>query len=808
MAADDEILRLRRALRDLVALSTIPAAWVGRAPVAIAAGLADLLVGSLYLDFAFVRLCDPQGGPPVEARLGDAWNAFPEWLERRLHSTGPFLRQEVVPYVGGEGRPCHGILIPIGVDGESGLAAAACERADFPNETDHLLLSMAINHGATAYQSARLIEERRRAEEALRQKEELNARILESSWDCVKVLSLSGELLYISPGGLRLAEAGDSSELVGCDWPSLWSGEDWNRAMEALETARQGHLAGFQGYRATLKGTPKWWDTVVGPIRGRSGEVERILAISRDITERRRAEIALRESEERWRSLTEALPQLVWAASPDGACEFPGNQWTEYTGIPKRDLVGWGWVDALHPDDRETIRRLWLDAVAGRGQYDVEYRVRRSDGVYGWFKTRGVPIRDREGAVIKWFGTCTDITDSKRIEEALRESEELFRGAFENAAVGMAHTTVDGLLLRVNDRFCEITGYSRQELLGRRPVQITHPDDVAMDEQIGQQVMAGEISGYNREKRYIRKDGATVFVHLSISVLRDSSGQPLHLIGIVEDITARKQAEEALHRGNAELAHVNLQLAESNRQLAKASRLKSEFLARMSHELRTPMNAIMGFSDLLCEEVEGPLGEIYKDYVEHIREGAKHLLLLINDVLDLSKIEAGRVELFCSDINVADHLAEVLSVIKSLAGANRIRIASHLPGELCVYADRTRFKQIFYNLLSNAVKFTPGGGTISIEAAPQNECVSIAVTDTGVGIPAEEQEAIFHEFHQVSATTKGVKEGTGLGLSITRRLVELHGGGIRVESEPGKGSRFTVTLPAACAQHEMASSYR
>jgi len=277
------------------------------------------------------------------------------------------------------------------------------------------------------------------------------------------------------------------------------------------------------------------------------------------------------------------------------------------------------------------------------------------------------------------------------------------------------------------------------------------------------------------------------------------------LIRIIEDISARKRAEQALHERTAQLANVNQQLSQSNEQLAKASRLKSQFLARMSHELRTPMNAIIGFSDLLDEEAEGPLGESYKDYVEHIREGAKHLLSLINDVLDLSKIEAGRVELFCSDINVADHLAEVLSVIESLAGASKIRFATHLPGDLYIYADRKRFKQIFYNLLSNAVKFTPDGGTISIEAVGHNECVSIAVEDTGVGIPAEEQQAIFNEFHQVNSTIKGVKEGTGLGLAITKWLVELHRGRIRVESEPGKGSRFTVTLPSGCAQRHMAA---
>jgi PAS domain S-box-containing protein len=803
MAPDAESLRLRRALRDLVALSTIPAAWVGREPSAISAGLADILVGSLGLNFAFVRLRDPETAASVEATLGDAWNAFPEWLDRHLSDTGSFSGRKVIRDVGCRRQPCHGIIIPIGVDGGGGLVAAACERPDFPDQTDHLLLSMAISYAATAFQNARLVQERRRAEEALLQKEELNTSILESSSDCIKVLSLSGELLYISPSGLRLAEIDDPSDVLGGNWLSWWDGEDRNGVTEAVEKTRQGRVANFQGYRPTLKGKPKWWDVVIGPIRGPSGEVERVLVVSRDVTKRRSAEIALRESEERWRSLTEALPQLVWAATPDGACEFPTKQWTEYTGIPERDLLGWGWLEVLHPEDREATRRLWTDSVAWHGAYDVEFRVRRRDGVYGWFKTRGVAIRDGEGNIVKWFGTCTDISDAKRIEEALRESEELFRGTFENAAVGMAHTTIDGLLLRVNDRLCEITGYSRQELLGRKFPHLTEPDHMETDELLAEQI-TGEVSTGAREKRYIRKDGSNVFVYTSVSVLCDNSGRPLHLIRIIEDISARKLAEQALHERTAQLANVNQQLAQSNEEIVKASSLKSQFLARMSHELRTPMNAIVGFSDLLADEAEGALGESYRDYVEHIRDGAKHLLSLINDVLDLSKIEAGRVELFCSDINVADHLADMLSLIKSLAGASKIRIKSYVPGELGVYADRTRFKQIFFNLLSNAVKFTPEGGVISIEAVEQNECVSIAVADTGVGIPAEEQQAIFNEFHQGSVTTNGVKEGSGLGLAITKRLVELHGGVIQVESELGKGSRFTVTLPSGRAQRNMA----
>jgi signal transduction histidine kinase len=277
---------------------------------------------------------------------------------------------------------------------------------------------------------------------------------------------------------------------------------------------------------------------------------------------------------------------------------------------------------------------------------------------------------------------------------------------------------------------------------------------------------------------------------------------------LATQIVRRRKSEEEILRLNlgleqriaertGELTAINAELESRNREIEQATRLKSEFLARMSHELRTPMNAIMGFSDLLAEEAEGPLSDAYKTFVRHIRNGAKHLLALINDVLDLSKIEAGRIELNPEEFRAADALDEVLPVIRPLAEVKRIRIDSQLDDKVLILADRTRFKQILYNLLSNSVKFTPEGGRVWIEAVPGDGRLALTVGDTGMGIPPAEQQAIFEEFYQVGTTTKGVKEGTGLGLAITKRLVELHGGKIEVVSEPGQGSRFTFTLPAA-----------
>jgi two-component system phosphate regulon sensor histidine kinase PhoR len=259
------------------------------------------------------------------------------------------------------------------------------------------------------------------------------------------------------------------------------------------------------------------------------------------------------------------------------------------------------------------------------------------------------------------------------------------------------------------------------------------------------------------------------------------------------------ELEEKVAERTAELARLASELEVRNREAERANRMKSEFLRSMSHELRTPLNAITGFSDLLAEEGAGSLNEKQKRFVEHIQSAARHLLGIISDVLDISRIEAGRLELHRELVAVDSVLAETLTTIDPLAKAKNILIESEPASDLVVCADHTRFRQILYNLLSNAVKFTPEKGRVSIESLADGDSVRISVADTGVGIPSEEQEAVFEEFHRLAAKERGTSEGAGLGLAITKRLIEQHGGRIWVESEPGKGSRFTFTLPASTA---------
>ena len=302
---------------------------------------------------------------------------------------------------------------------------------------------------------------------------------------------------------------------------------------------------------------------------------------------------------------------------------------------------------------------------------------------------------------------------------------------------------------------------------------------------------------------HTRRDGTRITVDSRHIQVRGMFGAAVAVLRINRDVSRRIQAEQAISALNAQLqrnaddlAMANKELKLRNRAVERGDQMKSEFVASMSHELRTPLNAIIGFSDLLAEQTAGVLSPKQQRFIGHIQQGARHLLALINDILDLSKMESGRLELHSENVPVAAVVAHVLSSLQPLAMAKHIQAQSSIGPDITAWADRVRFQQILYNLLGNALKFTPEGGRVWVEVAEREDQLIVSVCDTGLGIPLEEQEAIFNAFHQVGATTKGIKEGTGLGLAITRRLVQEHGGSIWVESEPGKGARlsFTVSL--------------
>jgi PAS domain S-box-containing protein len=397
-----------------------------------------------------------------------------------------------------------------------------------------------------------------------------------------------------------------------------------------------------------------------------------------------------------------------------------------------------------------------------------------------------------------------DLVESERTARELAVTGQRFSLLLEAAPDAIFEVDPQGRIVLANSEAQRLFQRSREELVGL-PVEALLPERFRGGHLAHRAHYAAHPvrrpMGAGLDLYAVRKDGTEFAVDINLSPLVDGTERG-HVMCVVRDVSQRRTSEEKirvlnqrLERHSAELAEANRELSLRNQETERANRLKSEFLASMSHELRTPLNTILGFSELLSEQNAGALNEKQKRFLTHIQRDAGHLLELINDVLDLSKIEAGRLELRLEKFPMAVAVAEVLTSIRPLAATKGISLDSDLDTQLVLQADRLRFKEILYNLLSNAIKFTASGGRVWIESSTMDGSVCILVGDTGIGIAPEDQQAIFESFRQASATTKGVREGTGLGLAITKRLVEHHGGRIWVESEPGKGSRFFFTLP-------------
>ena len=456
-----EILRLRATVRDLLALSTIPEAWVGREPPAIAADLADLLIGSLELDFAFVRLRDPTGCQVVEVARGNSWKAFPQWLQQHLAVFGQLSRKEIVTNVGGVEKSCCGIVIPIGVNSERGLVAAAFDRSDFPDQIDQQLLSVAANNAATAFQNAFLIKELRSAQEALR----ANERELRKARDEleIKVADRTAELRHSER---ELRDVLDSIPAIA--WSALSDGSNSyvNKRFVEYCGMPPGQIAGSGWHAATHpddleRHNAKWlacvasgepfedevrfrradgefrWHLQRGvPLRDEAGNIVKWYGVLADIEDRKRAEDKIREQETELRQMLDFAPQLVSVYGPNRERLHVNCIALDYLGL---SLEGWRQTPEpcafVHPDGRARDRDYFDRALSTGSAYELELRLRKSDGSYRWFLARFNPVRDDNGDIRRWYVANTDIDDRKRAEEKLKEENIALREEIDRASM-------------------------------------------------------------------------------------------------------------------------------------------------------------------------------------------------------------------------------------------------------------------------------------------------------------------------------------------------------------------------------------
>ena len=415
-------------------------------------------------------------------------------------------------------------------------------------------------------------------------------------------------------------------------------------------------------------------------------------------------------------------------------------------------------------------------------------------------------IRDGAGNIVGTSSISHDITARKVDENHLRENEQRMRATFGNAPIAIAHIGLDGGYLRVNNKMCELLGYTREELLTMNTQDTNHPDERETQGRALRLLHTGQTSEYTAEKRFVRKDGAAVWAKRTVSMVHDVDGQPLYMIRMVEDISARKAVELALHDLNEQLeGKVTARTADAERaqqEAEAANRAKSSFLATMSHEIRTPMNGVIGMIDVLHQSsLRGEQIEM----VELIRESAYTLLDIINDILDFSKIEAGKLDLEQASMSLADLVESVCSLLNAVAEKKGVILTVFMDPAIpaSVMGDALRLRQVLTNLLSNAVKFCSGqshAGRVSVRAAlvasgAQQVTVEFRVTDNGIGMDEGTQARLFSAFTQADATTTRRFGGTGLGLAIAHTLVKLKGGEITVHSALGEGATFLVRLP-------------
>ena len=496
------------------------------------------------------------------------------------------------------------------------------------------------------------------------------------------------------------------------------------------------------------------------------------------------------------------------------------------------------WIQSIHPEDIDKVLQLYKLTV-NSGFFSEEYRIIRPDGTIRWIWGRCFPLKNASGKIEQMAAIAEDISDRKIAEIALKESEQRLRASesllsamFERSVVGMAITDADGKFIRTNPFYQQMVGYSENELQLMRFTDNMLPEDIEDNLRLRSQVLSDESESYQMEKRLFHRNGKMIWVLTTSSKILDEVGQPPLFVGVIEDISDRKQAEKSLASAEIErqqaiddlyqlnqqletrvaqrtqeLQYTNQQLSVANSELARATRLKDEFLANMSHELRTPLNAVLGMSEGLMTGVFGDLNERQMRSLSLIETSGRHLLELINDILDVAKIGAGKLELELSSVGIEYLCKSSLNFVKQIANQKNIQLKLSINHSIkMITVDERRMRQALINLLSNAVKFTPKGGKICLEVKLQereateltSECsyaMIFSIIDTGIGISPEDISNLFQAFVQIDSSLNRQYAGTGLGLTLVKQLVEMHGGCVSVASQVGEGSSFSIVLP-------------
>jgi PAS domain S-box-containing protein len=581
-------------------------------------------------------------------------------------------------------------------------------------------------------------------------------------------------------------------------WDSLVHSDDRAAVISASDRYLAGRSDLFQAiYRIRTKSGDWRWILSRGRAVERlaDGRPRRLSGTHLDITDFKQIELALRRSDQRFRALAESSRAVPWEADiATYRITYVGSQIEAVVGFSATDWVEKDlWPERLHPDDRQRVLHEEAEYSRAGVDHNLEYRLIAADGRIVWIRDLISVIVSDDGQA-RLYGAMVDITEEKQIEQALRDSEARYRQA--ERVAGLIHwssvaNATDGQQepkLTLSDTAAAFFGLAKESLpetISGFVEQVVHPDDrEKLRRAIAKLILEGA-EEFTLEYRIQRSDGSVAVVSEIGRRFLTDEGRFQSAFGTIQDITERKQAEDALRR-----AQMDAEIA---------NRAKSQFLANVSHELRTPLNAIIGFSEIMNGEMMGPLGSsTYKEYASDIHESGRHLLAIINDILDLSRVEAGQVTLNESAIEIEKLLGACLILVRGRANEGGLTLSVEAtPATPEILGDERLLKQALLNLLSNAIKFTPRGGAIRIATRVSRIGLEIGVSDSGIGMNESELAKVAKPFVQLENWLVRKYEGTGLGLSIAKAFCELHGGRLEIVSAPGKGTTATIHLPAS-----------
>ncbi|MCK5334577.1 MAG: response regulator [Gammaproteobacteria bacterium] len=593
----------------------------------------------------------------------------------------------------------------------------------------------------------------------------------------VSIADIKGDIIYVNNNFCEISGY-TSAELIGGNHRLLKSYMHSDNFYEDLwHTIATGNV--WQGEICNLnkQGKEYWVDSTIVPFMNEEGVPYQYVSVRTDIT-------TIRNNEKRLKVSQNFANIGTW----DWNIKTGDLLWSEriaplfgYTDS-RVETTYENFLAAIHADDRDDVVAAINACVEKDELYDIEHRVAWEDGTVHWLRETGNVIRNHKGESLHMLGVVQDITSRKTAQNMLAESEQRMRSQMDSMSEGMFGIDMNGQTIFVNQAACVMLGYSHDQLISEPIAELILADQ---DKSLFDSVFLQREHNRTSEAEFVCAGGKVIPVeYSSMSVVEHDEVKSF--VVTFHDITERRASERAIITAKEQAEHAN--------------KAKSQFLSSMSHELRTPMNAIMGFGQLLQIDTSSPLSEQQADYLSEILKAGQHLLELINEVLDLSKIESGMTQMTIEPVLLFEVISECISLITPAADKKNIKVKflQHDTGststDLMVLADQLRLRQIFLNLLSNAVKYNLENGSVLVDCEIKEEGIcSVNIKDTGFGMNTEQLDALFQPFNRLGLEASEI-EGTGMGLVITKNLVEMMGGVISCKSVPGKGSVFTVDI--------------